>query len=97
MGINLLDLAFQLERQFGVRVGGDQLSKLAMRNDPPDIRVGDLFDLLRSDVPRFGVLDLELDADTLWPTYQRAVSDALGVDLEEVTKDKGLIHDLGAT
>jgi hypothetical protein len=41
MGIDLLDLAFRLERQFGVRVTGDQLSKLAMGNDPPDIRVGD--------------------------------------------------------
>jgi hypothetical protein len=97
MGIDLLDLAFRLERQFGVRVSSHQLSKLAMRNDPPDIRVGDLFDLLCSDVPRFGVLDLALDAETLWPTYQRAISDALGVDLAEVTKDKALDHDLGAT
>ncbi len=84
MGIDLLDLAFRLERQFAVRVSPEQFSKLAMRNDPPDIRVGDLFDLLRGEAPQFGVLDLELDADTLWPIYQRAVSDALGVDLEEV-------------
>ena len=97
MGIDLLDLAFRLERQFGVRVSPDQFSKLAMRNDPPDIRVGDLFDLLRGEVPRFGILDLELDAHSLWPIYQRAISDALGVDLDEVTNDKGLIHDLGAT
>jgi hypothetical protein len=41
VGIDLLDLAFRLERKFGVRVSGDQFSKLAMRNDPPDIRVGD--------------------------------------------------------
>jgi hypothetical protein len=61
------------------------------------VRVGDLFDLLRGDVPRFGLLDLELDAHDLWLMYQRTISDALGVDLDEVTKDKGLIHDLGAT
>jgi hypothetical protein len=96
MGIDLLDLAFRIERQLGVKVSRDQLSKLAMRNEPPDIRVGDLFDFIRGEVPLSGVLDLELDADALWPIYQRAVSDALGVDLEEVTKDKGLIRDLGA-
>jgi hypothetical protein len=92
MGIDLLDLAFRLERQLGVRVSPDQFSNLAIRNDPPDIRVGDLFDLLCGGVPESGVLDLELDADTLWPIYQRAISDALGVDPDEVTKDKGLIH-----
>ena len=97
MGIDLLDLAFRLERQFGVRVSRDQLLNLAMRNDPPDIIVGDLFDFIRGEAPQSGVLDLELDADVLWPIYQRAVSDALGIDLKEITKDKGLIHDLGAT
>jgi hypothetical protein len=95
-GIDLLVVAFRLERQFGVKVSPDQYSKMAMRNDPPDIRVGDLFDFIRGEVPRMGVLDLELDADALWPMFQREISDALGVDLEEVTKDKGLIHDLGA-
>src|SRR5690242_16437800 len=95
MGIDLLDLAFRLERSFGVRISRDQLSKMAMGNDPPDIRVGELFDFIRGEVPRSGVLDLELDADALWPIYQRAISDALGVDLEVITKEKGLIHDLG--
>jgi hypothetical protein len=96
MGLDLLDVAFRLERQFGVKVSPDQYSKMAMRNDPPDIRVGDLFDFIRGEVPCVGVLDLELNADALWPMFQREISDALGVDLEEVTKDKGLIHDLGA-
>jgi hypothetical protein len=96
MGIDLLVVAFRLERQFGVKVSPDQFSKMAMRNDPPDIRFGDLFDFIRGEVPCVGVLDLELDADALWPMFQREISDALGVDLEEATKDKGLIQDLGA-
>lgn len=96
MGIDLLDVSFRLERLFGVRIRPDQFSKLALRNDPPDIKVGDLFDLIRSEIPRSGILDLEQDADILWPIYQRALSDALGVDLDEVTKGRGLIHDLGA-
>jgi acyl carrier protein len=96
MGLELLDLAFRLERRFGVRVSRDQLSKLAMRNDPPDIRVGDLFNFIRGEDPQTGVLDLELDAGALWTIFQREISDTLGIDLEEVTKDKGLIRDLGA-
>ena len=96
MGLDLLDVAFRLERQFGVKVSPDQYSKMAMRNEPQDIRVGDLFDFIRGEVPCVGVLDLELDADALWPMFQREISDALDVELDEVTKDKGLIHDLGA-
>jgi hypothetical protein len=97
MGIDMLDVAFRLERRFRVKISRDQLAKLVMRNEPPDIRVGDLFDFIRSEIPRVGVLDFELDADVLWPMFQREISDGLGVSADEVTKDKGLIHDLGAT
>jgi len=69
---------------------------MVKRNDPPDIRVGQLFDFIRGEVPQLGFLDLELDADALWPIIQRAISDALGVESEVVTKEKGLIHDLAA-
>jgi hypothetical protein len=97
MGIDLLDLAFRLERRFGVKVTREQMTKLAMQNEPPDITVGDLFELIRDQIPQSGVLDLEIDAELLWPLFQQQICDALGVNLEDVTKDKGLIHDLGAT
>ena len=96
MGIDLLDIVFRLERRFGVKLSRDRLLKMVMTNDPPDIRVGDLFDIIRDEVPRSGLLDLELDADALWPTFQREISNGLGVEIEAVTKDKGLIHELGA-
>ncbi len=96
MGIDLLDVAFRLERRFGVKISRDQFSQMAMRNDPPDITAGQLFDFIRGQVPQVGVLDLDLDADALWPMYQRELSDALGIELEEITKDKGFIHELGA-
>jgi hypothetical protein len=85
-----------LVRRFGVKISRDQFSKMVMRNDPPDIMVGDLFDFIRGEIPRVGVLDLDLDADALWPMFQREISNGFGVDIEAVTKDKGLIHDLGA-
>src|SRR4051812_7196400 len=96
MGLELLDLVYRLERKFGVKVKPDQLSKMAMSNDPPDIRVGDLFDFIRSELSHSGVLDLDLDADALWPIYQCAISDSYGTNLEDVTKEKWLFHDLEA-
>jgi hypothetical protein len=94
--IDLLDLAFRLEWCFGVRISRDELSTMVTSNDPPDIRLADLFDFIRGEVPRSRVLDSDLDADALWPMFQRAISDALGVEREGVTKQKGL-NDLGAT
>jgi acyl carrier protein len=96
MGIDLLTLAFRLEKQIGVKLRADQFSTLAKGNDPPDIKVGDLFDLLCSEARQSGLVDLESNADTLWPIYQRTIADTLGVDPAEVTNDKGLIRDLGA-
>jgi hypothetical protein len=63
-----------------------------MWNDPPDIKVGDLFDLIRSEIPHVGILDLELDVDALWPMFQREISGALGVDADLVTKDRSLMR-----
>jgi hypothetical protein len=96
MGIDLLDVAFRLEKRFGVKISRDQLTKMVMSHDPPDLFVGDLFDFILGEIPKVGVLDLDLDDDALWPTFQREISDGLGVDIEVVTKDKGLFHDLGA-
>jgi hypothetical protein len=94
--IDVLDLAFRLERRFGVRISRDQLLKMGMRNDPWDISVGELFIFIRAEAPQFGVLDLDVDAEVVWRNYQRAISDALGIEAQEVTKDKWLGHDLGA-
>jgi hypothetical protein len=93
--IDLLDLVSRLERCLGVRISQDELSSIVTSYDPPDIRVADLFDFIRGEVPQSGVLDSDFDADALWPIFQRAISDALGVEPEEVTKEKGL-NDLGA-
>ncbi len=68
---------------------------MAVKNEPPDIMVGELFDFIRGTIPQTGVLDLDLDADALWPVYQRAMSDALSVEAEVVSKEKWLIRDLG--
>jgi hypothetical protein len=50
-GMDLLDLTFRLERHFCVRVSHDQLRKMWSKNEPPDIRVGELFNFVRGPVP----------------------------------------------
>jgi hypothetical protein len=96
IGNDLLDLTFRLERKFGIKVSREQLAKMASQNEPADIKVGQLFEFLRGQVYLVGVLDVEMDAEAVWLIYQREISDALGVEPDEVTKDQGLIYDLGA-
>ena len=46
--------------------------------------------------PRAGLLDLDVDANILWPLFQRDVADTLGVGLWEIAKEKWLVQDPGA-
>jgi hypothetical protein len=96
MGLDLIEILILLERQFGVNVSRDQWFKMAMLNEPPDVKVGQLFDFIRAQVPQSGVVDLDLDDKILWPPYQQQLAQVLNVKLSEITKGKGLIHDLGA-
>lgn len=96
MGVDLFLILLRLERQFGVEVSRDEWFKMANLNDPPDIKVGQLFDFIRAQAPQSGVLDSDLDANILWPLYQQQLAEVLSVQRSIITKDKGLIHDLGA-
>ena len=82
---------------------GHALRKRTVALDRPEGHVGRAgvghvlaVDFIRGEVPQSRVLDSDLDADALWPLFQRVISDSLGVDPEEVTQGKGL-NDLGAT
>lgn len=97
MGIDVLDLVFRLETRFGIQIPRGDWIKLMMKNDPPDIAVGDVFDFVRSRAIASGVVDPEMDADLIWPMFQRDISDSLGVEPDEVVKDRWIIRDLGAT
>jgi hypothetical protein len=95
LGIDILDLVFRLERRFGTKISRSDLDELIGANDPPDILVGALFDFVRKRANPSGVFDEEMDAESLWPIFRREVSDSLGVEEDEVTKDKWLIRELG--
>jgi hypothetical protein len=96
MGIDILDLMFRLERRFGIEIRRGDWIKLLEKNEPPDIMVGELFDFVRSRAKRFGVVDDEMDADSIWLMFQRDISDSLGVEPGEVVRGKWIIRDLGA-
>jgi acyl carrier protein len=96
IGIDLLDISFRLERRFGVKVTHDDFMKLFIERESRDIVVGDLFALVHQRMPSGGIVDSEVDADVLWLIFQSAISDTLGVDHEDITKDAGLFRDLGA-
>jgi hypothetical protein len=96
MGLDILDLMFRLERHIGIRIERGEIYRLFEKNEPPDVRVGELFDFVRSKSKGQGVLDDEVDADSMWTSFSCAVCEALGVEPEEITKDKWLIQELGA-
>lgn len=96
MGVDLLDVVFRLERTFLIRIRRDEIFQLIERTQPADIRVGRLYDYVHAKAVHAGVFDEDLDATVIWAMFRRALSDALGVEPDEVSKDRKLIHDLGA-
>ncbi len=94
MGMELLDLMFRLERRFGVKLSREQLGKLFHKSDPIDLKAGDLYEYLLGHVGHAGVLDVNVDGDDLWLIFRREISNATGVDEEEITKDTFLLADL---
>ena len=97
MGVDLLDIVFRLGRTFHVEISRAEFIALFDRNGPSDITAGNLFALVRSKAIRTDAFDEDLDAEVLWLMFRRAISDSLGVDCEEVTRDRRLIRELGAT
>jgi hypothetical protein len=63
MGIDLLDLIYRIERDFGVKIGREQYMKMACMNNPPDITVGALLDFVSRQSFLTGSFDEALLAD----------------------------------
>lgn len=96
MGVDLLDVVFRLEKTFGVKIDREEFLALFDRGHPSDITVGDLFECVKNKALLTNAFDEDLDAELLWLMFQKAISDSLGVELDEVIKDRGVIRELGA-
>jgi hypothetical protein len=51
MSVSLFGIGLDIEDTFGVAITREDWGKLSARCDPPDIRVGDLFDLIQAKGP----------------------------------------------
>lgn len=92
---DLFDVVFRLELYFGVKISRRDVDMMTMKNDPPDIKVGELFDFVCALGPQAKLLDREADSELLWPMFQQVLSYALGVEPSEVLKDQWLVRELG--
>jgi hypothetical protein len=92
LSLDLLDITCRLEKEFHGLVPSKAIERHADMNDPPDIRVGELYELTCRCV-RFAGMELPADA---WDRVRRCVSESLAVDLATVTKECWLVRDLHA-
>ncbi len=91
MGLNLLDIRYRVEREFGVDPTGERLRQLLLQHRPPDITAGEFYvhigNLCRSKW-------LPVPADS-WPRFQQILSEVTGVEVSEIQTDSWLGQDLG--
>ena len=99
MGIDLLDLTFRVEKEFGIKLERDGLLEFlhaGNTDEPPtgawtDIRVRDFLEYVRENLERQKV-------ESTTEIYERVcdiIAETLGVDDSEITLDAWLVKDLG--
>ena len=82
MGLDLLDVTFRIEKEFGVKLSRDDILDL-IRDE--DIVVGDLYELLLRKIHLWdlGRYSVQLNAE-LWSQMRAALHSATGVPLEQI-------------
>ncbi len=113
MGIDLLDLSFRIERDYGVEISAAEWESIWCRRIPPDVSAGEVADLIQSKKPtlrRCVRCDYDLRAHASagrcpecgsdyddWETLKLTLSEVTGVDVQEITRDSLFLKDLGFT
>lgn len=92
LSLDLADVVFRLEKQFQGMVPWKLFEKHVDQNEPPDITVGELFDLTCRCVRLAGE---EIPADA-WDRVRQCVSESLAIAPVVVTKESWLVRDLRA-
>jgi hypothetical protein len=93
MGIDLLDINFRIEREFGVRIALRDLVHLVKDDAIHDPTAGELFDLLVRSLPE--PEDSERTADDRWTRLQSIIAETCGIPASMVKRDARLVADLG--
>jgi hypothetical protein len=94
VGIDILDVVFRMEREFGIKIHRQEVVKLLSGNQPPDVSVGEFFEFVRSKGLSAGVLDEDMDANLIWPLFQSILEGATGTNADRIQKDLWLIRDV---
>lgn len=97
MGIDYLDIAFRIEKEFGVITRG----KLDFSADPVEGRGRNQRSSVTAGALHDRVCDLlraegRAAPEDSWPRLQACISEALGVPLTEIRRESRLVKDLGA-
>jgi hypothetical protein len=91
MGIDLLDVSFRIDREFGVDPRGDELRRIGLSHDPPDVTAGELHDLL-CDLIRADGRMVPVDS---WERLRSILSEALARDENVIHRESWLVKELG--
>ncbi len=92
MGLQLLDIQFQLEKKFDIKISKEELVSLFTERTPPDCSAGELHDFACRKVEATG---RQVPVDS-WNAVTRILGDSLTVRSRTIRKDSLLVADLGA-
>jgi len=100
MGMDLLDIKFNLEREFDIRIDDECIHDLIMNGNTASPPKGAITDFMVSDLVRLVVsthnkLNLQLPSD-LTERVVAKISDSLSIPTEGIRVDSWLVADLGA-
>jgi hypothetical protein len=92
LSLHLADIVCRLKNEFRGMVPWKIIEKHVAQNEPPDISMGELYDLTCRCV---GLAGHEIPADA-WDRVRRCVSESLAIAPDMVTKESWLVRDLRA-
>jgi hypothetical protein len=90
MGIDFLDVAFRIEKQFGVRIEPADILPAWTKDDRNDVTAGEFHEIICEKCREQGIKVPR----SSWNQLKLALVDALGVTPSEIKKDAWLRKDL---
>jgi len=92
LSIDLVSILCHLEEEFGAGVPSRIIEKRTYRNEPPDITIGELFQLISRGLRLAG----KTVPEDAWDRTCQRVAESLGISSESIKQGSWLVKDLGA-